>query len=90
MPYPHDSRMASHRRSVSTEQSNRRLAKHLAKPPDNTLVIGRREDDECMHGLRVGTHSCLDFENEKRARRGAPPLDNGQRGRQSHLPEEDG
>lgn len=62
--------------STSSWKSNQRLARLLQRKPADDLKI--LSVGGYCHGFDLAKHpehNCLAYENEKRAARGAPPLD---------------
>jgi hypothetical protein len=69
--------MARDKSSRSTWKANQRLAKELGRVPQEEYeVLGETHEEWCGHGINVikhPEHNCREYENAKRAERGAPP-----------------
>lgn len=61
----------------STWKANQRLARERARAPQEDYeVLGETHDEWCGHGINIvknPDHNCREYENAKRAERGAPP-----------------
>lgn len=69
---------ARHRSNTSNWKANQRLQQQLArKPAEDYPVIGQPIGPWCSHQIdtiKHPEHDCREYENAKRAERGAPPL----------------
>lgn len=69
--------IAADNSSRSTWKSNQRLGDQLQrKPAEDYKVVGGTQ--VCGHGVSMEKHpdhNCMAYENERRAARGAPPLE---------------
>jgi hypothetical protein len=70
--------VATHNSSRSRWKSNQRLGNQLQHAPSEDYpVLGA--DARCSHGFGADSeHNCRDYENAKRAARGAPPIEGKQ------------